>query len=366
LPNDASTCVFRKEVLMRKTNSLCSSVVSSLAMVLLAGCSSNPASTSNVATSPPVTPPPPATPQITGTNVYVVQSGRSPSSILVFPQVATGLTLPTLEITGSQVSVDGNGNIYLFTGTSIDEYSASSPTGAPLRYLPLGPMAKINGVNDVMATATGEIFVSDGKGIAAFSPTATGDADPVRYIVPQPAEGSSTPIIPGLIAVDNSDNVYVQNLADSSIVVFGPTDNGNVVPTRTIAGALTRLNGQGSSSYINAMATDTLGNLYVMCLCAPAQKGGSYDFGVFEFAPVALGNVAPIRFVTSPEMYPYTSDGNGIAVDSAGTIYVSAGTTSGTQALFEFSSSASGRVAPSNTVTLSGWDNTPPSRIAVH
>jgi len=357
---------------MRKANYLCSFVVTSLAMVLPVGCDSNPASISNVATSPPATvppvtaPPSPVTPPITGANVYVVQSGRYPTSVLVFPQAATGPTSPTLEITGSQVSVDGSGNIYLFTGTSIDEYSASSPTAAPLRSLPVGPTAKIHGVNDVMATATGEIFVSDGKGIAVFSPTATDDADPVRYIVPQPAEGSSTPIIPGMIAVDNSDNVYVQNLADSSIVVFGPTDTGNVVPIRTIAGALTRLNGQVSSSYINAMATDTPGNLYVMCFCAPAQKGSYYDFGVFEFAPAAAGNIAPIRFVTSPEMYPYTSDGNGIAVDSAGTIYVSAGTTSGTQTVFEFSNSASGSVAPSNTVTLSGWDNTPPSRIAVH
>jgi hypothetical protein len=358
---------------MRKPNYLCSSVVSSLAMVLLAGCSSNPASTSNIATSHPVTAlpatapaTPPATPQLTGTSVYVVQSGRSPSSILVFPQTATGLTSPTLEITGSQVSVDGSGNIYLFTGGSIDEYSASSPPGAPLRYLPVGTTAKIHNVNDVIATATGEIFVSDGKGIAVFSPTATGDADPVRYIVPQPAEGSSIPIIPGLIAVDNSDNVYVQNLADSSIVVFGSTDTGNVVPIRTIGGALTRLNGQGPSSYIVGMATDTPGNLYVLCLCAPAQKEDRYDFGVFEFAHMTAGNVAPIRFVTSPDMYPYSSDGNGIAVDSAGTIDVSAGTTSAIQTVFEFSNSASGRVVPSNTVTLSGWDNTPPSRIAVH
>ena len=57
-----------------------------------------------------------------------------------------------------------------------------------------------------------------------------------------------------------------------------------------------------------------------------------------------------MRSVTTPGIDPsYTA--NGIAVDSAGTIYVSGGAGSDTR-IFEFSAAASGSVAPSNTVTL--------------
>ena len=107
------------------------------------------------------------------------------------------------------------------------------------------------------------------------------------------------------------------------------------------------------------MTTDTVGNLYVLCLCAGTDGTGSSDFGVFEFDPAANGNVAPIRYVSAPEMYPYFGN-DSVAVDSAGTIYVSAiypnfTPTSSVPAVFEFSASDSGTVAPLKTVTLTGW-----------
>ena len=164
--------------------------------------------------------------------------------------------------------------------------------------------------------------------------------------------------------MDSSDNLYVQNTADSSVVVFGRTDTGTVVPARTIAGPLTHLTGDGYH-YVPGMTTDALGNLYVLCFFSVNDCSGRNDFGVFEFSPTANGNVAATRYVTAPDMYPWTG-GDGIAVDSAGTIYVSSGTPHGTQTLFEFSASATGSVAPTNTVTLSDWTDSPPSRIAVH
>jgi hypothetical protein len=229
----------------------------------------------------------------------------------------------------------------------------------------VSPGTEIAVVNDMTASSSGEIFVSEGKGIAVFNPTATGNADPVRYILgnTQPGGGSATAIAPGLIAVDSSDNVYVTDTIDSSIVVFGPTDNGTVVPARTIAGPLTHL--AGTHAYLLAVATDSPGNLYVLCVCSRTDGSGFADFGVFEYGPSANGNVAPIRFVTSPETYPYTG-GNGLAVDSSGTIYVSSGTTTGTQTVFEFANSAPGSVVATNTVTIPGWTVSPSSRIAVH
>ena len=138
------------------------------------------------------------------------------------------------------------------------------------------------------------------------------------------------------------------------IAVFGPNDTGAVVPARTIAGPLTQLHGG-----ITAVATDSGGNLYVLD-----------GLVVFEFAPTANGNVAPMRFVSSTGMYPYFFN-NSLAVDSAGTIYVSAGIAnytpySSVPAVFEFSASDSGFVAPTKVITLQEWGDAPESRIAVH
>ena len=344
------------------------------ALLVVAGCSSNPIRTGG--NTPPVTkpptPPPPTTPSsVTEPSVYVMGDSTGPwPSVLVFPQTASGQTSATLEIQGDQVSLDGAGNVYVLEGSSINEYSANSLNGPPTRSLPLGPGTAVSIVKDVMASSTGEIFVSDGTGIAVFSPTATGNATPLRYILgpTQQAGGAKPAFSPGFIAVDSSDNTYAQNTSDSTIVVFGPKDTGNVVPARTISGPLTRVSGSGN--YITGMTTDTVGNLYVVCLCMGTDGTGRYDFGVFEFDPAANGNVAPIRYVSAPKMYPYFGN-DSVAVDSAGTIYVSAiypnfTATSSVPAVFEFSASDSGTVAPLKTVTLDGWTSADSSRIAVH
>jgi hypothetical protein len=344
------------------------------ALLVVAGCGFNPVPTGG-STSPITsssTPPPPTTPStVTEPSVYVMGDSTGPGpSVLVFPQTASGQTSATLEIQGDQVSLDGAGNVYVLDGSSINEYLANSLNGPPTRSLPLGPGTAVGIVKDVMASSTGEIFVSDGTGIAVFSPQATGNATPVRYILGpiQQAGGAKPAFSPGFIAVDDSDNTYAQNTSDSTIVVFGPKDTGNVVPARTISGPLTRVSGSGN--YITGMTTDTVGNLYVVCLCMGTDGTGRYDFGVFEFDPAANGDVAPKRYVSAPKMYPYFGN-DSVAVDSAGTIYVSAiypnfTATSSVPAVFEFSASDSGTVAPLRTVTLDGWTSADSSRIAVH
>lgn len=85
---------------------------------------------------------------------------------------------------------------------------------------------------------TGESFVSNGTGIAVFSSSASGNANPVRYI--PGATQASAAIIPGTVTVDSQDNLYVQNVTDSTMAVFGPTATGTVVPSRTIGGSADR------------------------------------------------------------------------------------------------------------------------------
>lgn len=349
---------------MHRIQYFCNCTFSLSALLFVAGCNSNAIRTGEK--NPPVTNPPTSTTpsSVTEPSVYVMGGINGPS-VLVFPQTASGPTNATLEIQGGQVSLDAAGNVYVLAGSSINEYSANSLNGPPIRSLPVGPGTAVSTVQDVMASSTGEIFVSDSNAIDVFSSTATGNADPLRHILgPSPSTGGSTSVFsPGFITVDGSDNLYVQNTSDSTIVVFGPTDNGNVVPARTISGPLTRVSGSGN--YITGMATDTVGNLYVLCLSKGTDGTGRYDFGVFEFDPAANGNVAPTRFVTAPGMYPYFFN-DGVSVSTDGTIYVSAGTTHGIPTVFEFSSSSSGAVTPSRTVTLDGWTDAEPSRIAVH
>ena len=273
--------------------------------------------------------------------------------------------------------MDGAGNIYTlnqesyptFAVTSIDVYSANSLSGKPVRSLPVGPGTKISAVQAMTVSPAGEIFVSDGKGIAVFSPTATGDADPVRYIQDLDEEEPAAITWTRYMVVDTSGNLYVGTNSDQRpIVVFGPSDTGPVVPSRTIEGPLTHLGAAACGLYgIFGIAVDNSGNIYVLYRCWTTTDPHVESLTVYEFGPTANGNVAPIRSVTTPGMGIYYT-GTGLAVDSAGTIYVSAsyGTDSPpfsfVPAILEFPATASGTVNPSNVVTSSAWSLlTPPA-----
>ena len=134
---------------MSRTSCLRCFVLCSCGILFLAGCSANqgaslaPQGGTAVGTT---TSEPSALPPANQKNLYVVQAGGNPISTLVFPLTAHGSATPTLEIPGSQVAVDGAGNIYVldkkgypdFTVTSINVYSADSPTMKPIRSLPVG------------------------------------------------------------------------------------------------------------------------------------------------------------------------------------------------------------------------------------
>jgi hypothetical protein len=270
---------------------------------------------------------------------------------------ASGATRASPLFPGTFVSVDAGGNVYALTDSGVVEYSAES--AARMRTLSLVPGTE---VQDMMASPSGEIYVSDGVGIAVFNSKATGSAPPDRYIqgISKSSDGTITKIVPGIITVDASNNLYVQDVASGSIVIFKPTDSGTVEPVRTIFGPSTLIDQRPYS--IQGLATDAAGNLYVSAL----EK----VFGVLVFDAAADGNVAPSRIITadqSVDMYPYF--GNlGVAVDSGGTVYLSAVHRSNdVPAVFEFAPGASGPSVP-YVVTVAAWggDSSPPSRIAVH
>jgi hypothetical protein len=235
-------------------------------------------------------------------------------------------------------AVDGQGNVYMLSfhfpwgcgdsAESIDVYPPNAVGGeSPTRSLPVPGV--IGRVNDMAVSSQGQIFVNDGNGVAVFSATATGHDIPTRYI--QWDGGGETPITPGYIAVDVSENLYVQN--GGSIGIFGPGDTGLVLPSRIISGPHTQLAGLGR------MTTDSKGNLYVT-----VSGTASSAVGVLEFAAHASGDTSPIRSVSSTEMANF--DGLfGVAVDSSGLIYIRA-TDPYCGAIFVFAADASGSATP--------------------
>src|SRR5258708_34812895 len=226
-------------------------------LVLLTGCNMNPTaatSTGTTATTPlptgntPATgtaPTPPATPlKIIQPSIFVTQYSRDPTSVLIFAGTASGLSTPYLEIPGWLPAVDAAGNLYVVScylgapyqcSPNIDVYSPDAVVlGKPLRSL----HPHLASIYDMTVSKSGEIFASDGRGVAVFGPTATGDDPPVRYIQWNSA---------GPITVDSSGKLYVRG--SGSVAVFGPTATGEAIPERLIGGASTQMRSQYAFDY---------------------------------------------------------------------------------------------------------------------
>jgi hypothetical protein len=347
-----------------------------LATLALAGC--QPAqnnqvgsvSTPNPTSRNPTPPTPWATTNVpvTAPSVYVVSDLPQPEPyIVVFPQTASGATHPTVQIRGTLVSVDEDGNVYALVGSNVVEYQRDSIWNGPARSLPVGAGTKIAAVKDMVASPDGEIYISDGIGIAVFSATATGNADPVRYITGNYTSGGggSTTVVPSLITLDSGGNLYVQDNSTNTIAIFKSTDTGNVTASRIISGKSSTTKQWWG---VGGLTTDSAGNLYVSALWPSSDQSGN-EFGVQVFDAAASGDAVPVRVITNApgvDMYPYCAN-LGVGVDSAGTIYLSAcHAFGGTPAVFEFAPGANGPSTPTQTITMPEWADAPESRIAVH
>jgi hypothetical protein len=300
------------------------------------------------------TPSPPVQPslRIIYPSIFVTDYDTTPITVVVMSSAATTVT----RIPGYHPEVDGAGNIYVVscllgyrscTSASINVYSPDP--FQIVRSLPVGPGTRIPNVDDFTVSAAGEIFVNDGNGIAVFSQTANGDVDPVRRIMGKFPAAAYYPVM----TVDGAGNLYVP-IAEG-IAVFGPGDTGAAGPSRVI------------NVHAGQLATDSQGNLYV--LDYRKRDDGLNPFGVSEYASTVSGNAVPLRYITTPGMSTTGwNDIPGIAVDAAGTIYVSATFGDGLNqwggpGVWEFAADASGSVAPLTTLTWSGENN---GGIAVH
>jgi hypothetical protein len=275
--------------------------------------------------------------------IYVDSGLAAPAQVLAFLGNSTGNPSPSSTITLSaldipiSIATDPAGNLYLGTYTGIREYAAgSSGTATPVRTIPINSTTGIAYPNGVAADAAGNLYVADfpSSSILIFSPTANGSVAPSRTL-----SGALTGLtFPYQIAVDGADNLYVLNLAaPASILIFGPKANGNVAPDRSL------------SVLAIGMTVDSAGDIYT---AGPA--------GIEVFASGASGNATPVRTISS-KATGYAAYTSGIALDSSGNIYIaSQGTLLNNvippwPTIMVFSATSSGDTLPTNSFTPTSW-----------
>ncbi|MBS1815106.1 MAG: SMP-30/gluconolactonase/LRE family protein [Acidobacteria bacterium] len=142
------------------------------------------------------------------------------------------------------------------------------------------------------------------------------------------------------VKTDAAGNLYVggMDIASGSgeVLVYPAGATGSAAPARTIMGSLTGL------KLIQGLALDTTGQMYV----SSWVNNGAAANSISVFASNANGNVAPVRTISGGAT-GLTSPA-GLAVDSAGTVYVADGYLGRVSA---FTSTQNGDVAPARSFT---------------
>ena len=322
-------------------------------------------------------------------NVYAIEFGTDTTSVVVFSASATGTTTPAstlilpsnflaealaigpqgqIYVAGRQIS---NGNYELY-GTIL-EYPAGSSGSAT-------PSVTLNGSTAGTATFTyaygiavnsaGTLFLSSADGsIEAFASGFTATSAPTQYLTWGKTNFLSTG---NSIGVDNAGDVFYTDLGNgggtkSVIDVFAAGTTGATAPVRRITGTNT------TSFYYDGfaeIAVDGAGDLFVAYYNeaddpnAPAGSSGSTlanneATGIIEFAAGATGNATPVKRIggaltqiVEPDGFALDAEGNLYYVDAVGTYFANGNTP---QLLEMFSSSATGNVAPTRSITTTGY-----------
>jgi Beta-propeller repeat len=303
---------------------------------------------------------------------YVVQ-GALPSTILQFSRTANGSVAPAATITGpagvgfTALTVDGLGNLYV----GGQEFSGSTEIGPEiLVYAPgaigtptpsqtitaglqspsansISAMAVDNAQNLYAVTAAALGSGPTGRvytGIAVYAPAANGKLAPIKSIVGPATEISNNP---EQIATDSAGNLYVASGATAT----GP---GSIVvfnssATGNVPPTSTLAGSNTTIGYAQGVAVDSAGNIYV---ASAAQIPQSIEDGapsILKFSAGSTGNVAPIQTISGSATTMENNIGN-LRVDSAGNIYVTSGST-----ILRFAPGATGNVAPAATVSSSSF-----------
>ena len=282
----------------------------------LAGCSGGMGSSGGTTTPSPTGGTTALSP---AASFYVINQNFLPSTILQFSRTANGSVAPASTIAGPagagfiSLTVDALGSLYV----GAQKFSGNVSPGPEI-----GP----------------EILV--------YAPGATGTQSPSQTITAGLQANPTNTI--AVIAVDSAQNLYaVTGIAVGTgpagrvytgVAVFAPNASGTFAPSKTIVGPLT-----GISNNASQMATDAAGNLYIAS--GPNISPGSIQI----FNSAATGNVAPTATLTGANTT--VDNAQGVAVDTAGNIYVSSSGLNGPPSILKFSAGSTGNVAPVQAIT---------------
>jgi sugar lactone lactonase YvrE len=192
----------------------------------------------------------------------------------------------------------------------------------------------------------GKIYVANGGGqevppegsnaITVYPPGSYANVAEIATISAADSDDNTSISFPEAIAVDAHGKIY---LADSGganmtarVAVFAANSDGNVAPIATIAGDKTGL------ADPSGLALDSAGDLYVLNDNGGDDKNGS----ITVYPPGANGNVAPKATIADKNTQLNTA--RGLALDSAGNIYVT--NASGKDTVTIYAAGKFGNVAP--------------------
>ena len=290
----------------------------------------------------------------TGVGVLTVLSTGAIASSSTIP--VAGLANPGTLLVG--IAVDVAGEIFVTEQLTVGNLGTPSnpapPTGAILVFAPGAgagavPTRTISGASTLLTTpqsltvdAGGDLYVAQGSGdILEFSAGASGNVAPVRTVKGFFGKNTGVGFVLGM-GVDPSGNLYLMNAgignSFDTILIFSPTQDGDVAPMSSIAGSATLL-----ASDILGGSFDAAGNLYVVtgAEITPASTA------ILEFAAGASGNVAPIREIAGSNTMVSGSYVSNPVLDTAGNIYVMAFAPHSTPNILRFAPGANGNAMPS-------------------
>jgi hypothetical protein len=284
----------------------------------------------------------------TGT-LYLVSSNAN-GPIALYPASAAGMPDASDVITGSFLTVpecataDSSGNLYVANISTIFVFAkgATSPTTT------LTSPAISGAVKGLAVDKSGNLYVSGGVtvtgvgttyGVAVFGPDAGTGATPTATFT------ASSLGFPVGIAVDGSGNVFLasrnESGGDDAILEFAPGATGTATPSRSISGTMSQIGQNG----IGGLGVDSAGNVYGTVY----QNSANATNRVVVFGPGATsGDQPPTREIVGAATGLATP--TGLALDSAGNLYVNNGGTGNGGTVTVYPPGANGNEPPSRTL----------------
>jgi len=184
------------------------------------------------------------------------------------------------------------------------------------------------------------ILVANSNSVVAYAPGSNGNVAPIAAI----SDRTNMLEMPWGIALDSSANIYVSNYEGGpnhlgAITVYAAGSNGDTTPIATIGGPDTGLNNPFG------IAVDSRGKIYVANFF-----GGVGSGSVTVYSAGSNGNARPVAMIIGADTA--LDNPSGIAIDSAGKIYVAnrGGGRTNASSITVYAAGSSGNIRPIATI----------------